>query len=238
MVRVTRVLCDGEQHSHSSSDFADIICIRVKDKHFNVPRNLLTTTSTFFDEELSYSEPKKFFLVLDDIDPVIFNTFINLLLEPYFLTSFRICQHNDRYGVSCKFLLKLWKLSNRFNNHRMCFLAEEALKTQYLAKSTPKMWESFYVKNTEARVRRNLLGLQECYALCKDGSIPFEEEFVIACANCPGQMLATHFDHLDLEFKAEVMKRFATRVADPMVAQRKRDHEDERELKVLKKRRS
>lgn len=236
---------DGEQHLHSNSDFSDTISIRVKDKYFNVPRNLLTTTSTFFDEELNHSEPKKFFLVLDDIDDVVFNTFVNMLLEPHFSTTFRIREHNDGRNSSCIFLLKLWKLSHRFNSHRVCFLAEEALRTQYLDKFTPKKWESYYVKYTKARARQNLLGLQECYALCKDGSIPFEEEFVTAGANCPGQMLATHFDHLDPDFRAEVMKRFAARVADPRLAlrrckwvQTKRDHENESELKISKKRRT
>lgn len=236
-------MCDGEQHLHSNSDFSDTISIRVKDKYFNVPRNLLTTTSTFFDEELSHSEPKKFFLVLDDIDDVLFNTFVNMLLEPHFSTTFRIREHNDGRNLSCHFLLKLWKLSHRFNSHRMCFLAQEALRTQYLDTFTPKKWDAYYVKYTKARARQNLLELQKCYALCKDESIPFEEEFVIAVANCPGQMLATQFDHLDPDFRAEVMKRFATRVADPRLdqrkcAQRKRDHENESELKILKKRRT
>lgn len=236
-------MCDGEQHSHSNSDFSDTISIRVKDKHFNVPRNLLTTTSTFFDEELSHSEPKKFSLVLDDIDDVLFNTFINILLESHFSTTFRIRKDNDGRCVSCLCLLKLWKLSRRFNSHRMRFLAEEALRTQHLDKFTPKDWESYYVKITEGRVHQIVLGLEEGYTFCRVDSIPFEEEFVTACANCPGQVVATHFDHLDPDFKAEVVKRFAIRVADPtvtqrMLAQRKRHYEDESEPEVSKKSRS
>jgi hypothetical protein len=235
---------DGEDHSHSSSDFTDTISIRVKDKYFNVPRDLLIANSTFFDEVLSHSEPKKFFLVLDDIDADLFNTFVNMLFESYSSTTFKIRSRNDlSRGPPCRFLLRLWKLSHRFNSHRMCLLAEEALKIKHLAKRTPSNWETYYVNNTEANVRQQLLNMQECYTICKDESIPFEEEFVTACANCPGQVVAAHFDHLDPGFKAEVVRSFAIRVADPNVAQRKlvqrkREHEDESESKGLKKRRS
>lgn len=112
------------------------------------------------------------------------------------------------------------------------------MTTQYFASITPDRWEMVYVEHTEADVRQQLLALQECYTLCKDESIPFEEQIVTACANCPGQIVAAHFDHLDPGFKAEVVKSFAMRVADPKLAQRKRDHADESETKVSKKRRS
>lgn len=136
-----------------------------------------------------------------------------------------------------EFLLRLWQLSHHFNSFRMCLLAEEALTTQYFLRFTAQKWDSAYVHSTEARTRKKLLALQKCYLLCKDESIPFAEEFVTACAKCPGQMVATYFDHLDPDFKAEVFKSFAIRVADPDVTQRKRVREDNSESRAFKKRR-
>ncbi|KAI7776662.1 hypothetical protein LA080_004692 [Diaporthe eres] len=222
-------------------DFTDTITIRVRDKYFKVPRDLLTATSVFFDEELSYSTPKKFFLVLDDIDADLFNTYINVLFKSAFSPGFRLRSHNVPSVASStayiKFLLRLWQLSRRLNSFRMCLLAEEALTSQYFAKFTAKQWEVAYVKCTEAHMRQRLLALQKCYTLCKNESIPFEEEFVTACAKCPGQMVATYFDHLEPGFRAEVVKTFAFRIADPGVTEKKRAREDGDESKTLKKRR-
>lgn len=201
----------------------------------------MTATSVFFDEELSYSTPKKFFLVLDDVDADLFNTYINVLFKSAFSPGFRLRNHNALSIASSttniKFLLRLWQLSHRLNSFRMCLLAEEALTSQYFAKFTAKQWEMAYVKCTEAHMRQILLALQKCYTLCKDESIPFEEEFITACAKCPGQMVATYFDHLDPGFRAEVVKTFALRMADPEVTQKKRVREDGDESKALKKRR-
>lgn len=86
-------------------------------------------------------------------------------------------------------------------------------------------------------MRQVLLALQKCYTLCENESIPFSKEFVTACAKCPGQMVATYFDHLDPGFRAEVAKTFALRMADPEVTQKKRVREDDDDSKALKKRR-
>lgn len=231
-------MCKRVDHSQWSSDFTDTISIRVKEKYFNVPRDLLIANSTFFDDALKHSVPKKFFLILDDIDADIFNFFINVLFESSCSATYKMSNPNASIcGRGPQSLLRLWKLSNRFKNLRICLLVEEALKTKYFGKCTPEVWESLYVQRSEDWVRRQLLGLQRCYKICKDESIPFEKEIVTTCGNCPGQVVAAHFDHLDPDFKAVVVKSFATRVADPKVAQRKRDHEDEGESKVSKKRR-
>ncbi|KAG8164973.1 hypothetical protein KVR01_005248 [Diaporthe batatas] len=219
-------------------NFTDTISIRVKNKYFNVPRDLLIANSTFFDDALNHSVPRKFFLVLDDIDADIFNFFINVLFESSCSTTYKITNPNASFsGHGVQSLLRLWKLSNRFVNLRICLLVEEALQKHCFGKYTPEAWESFYVQRTDDWLCRRLLGLQQCYTICKDESIPFEEDFVIACANCPGQVVASLFDHLDPDFKTEVVKSFAIRVADPKVAQRKRAHEDEGESQVPKKRR-
>lgn len=213
----------------------------MRDKYFKVPRDLLTATSIFFDEELNYSTPKRFFLVLDDIDSDLFNTYINVLFESAFSPGFRIRRHTLSSPPSwishIEFLLRLWQLSKRLNSFRMCLLTEEALTTQYFANFTAQRWEMAYVKSTEAHMRQILLVLQKCYTLCKVESIPFADDFVTACATCPGQMVATYFDHLDPGFRTEVVKCFAMRAADPEVTKRKRAREDEGESKAFKKRR-
>lgn len=223
------------------SDFTDAITIRVKDKYFKVPRDLLTTTSVFFDEELNYSTPKKFFIVIDDVNAELFNTYINVLFESSFRRNFKIRRRNASSPASgtanIEFLLRLWKLSHRFNNFDVCLLTEEALIKEYFAKFTAQRWEIAYVRSTKARLRQILLALQRCYTLCKDESIPFAKEFVAACAKCPGQVVATCFDHLDPGFRAAVVNLFAIRVPDPEAAQRKRAREDDSELKASKKRR-
>lgn len=240
-MRVLRSPFHWTNHSRSSSDFTDTVTIRVREKYFKVPRDLLITTSIFFDEELSYSTPPKFFLVLDDVDVKLFNTWINVLFESSFSPGFRIRSQNSSsagsWTTNMEFLLRLWQLSHRFNSFRMCLLAEEALTTQYFLRFTAQQWEAAYVQSTEARVRKILLALQKCYTLCKAESIPFAEEFVTSCAKCPGQMVATYFDHLEPDFRAEVVKSFAIRVADPEVTQRKRVREDNSESKAFKKRR-
>lgn len=231
-------VCNGQDRSHWSSNFTDTISIRVKDKYFNVPRDLLVANSTFFDDALSHSEPKKFFLVLDDIDADLFNLFVNVLLESSFSTKYRIPEGRGPFcGLTCASLLRLWKLSHRFNNQKIRLLVEEALKTEWFQRLTPKNWEVIYVDGTEAWVREVVLGLQRCYTICKKESIPFEKELVLMCANCPGQVVAAHFEYLEPDFKTEVVKSFATRVADPQVVKRKRDHEDEGKSNDPKKRR-
>ncbi|POS80736.1 hypothetical protein DHEL01_v200876 [Diaporthe helianthi] len=219
-------------------DFTDTVSIRVKDKYFNVPRDLLVANSNFFDDALSHGEPKKFFLVLDDVDADIFNFFINVLLESSFSTTYKMSQHNASSRCrGTQSFLRLWKLSHRFNNRVVCALAEEALRTQCFESSTPEYWEQRYIRNTEAWMQRRVRGMQQCYNLCKEESIPFERDFVIVCANCPGQVVADHFDQLDPGFRAEVMKTFAIRMADPQVTKRKRDHEDEGKRNASGKRR-
>lgn len=224
-----------------SSDFTDIITIRVKEKYFKVPRDLLTSTSIFFDEELSYTDPKRFFLTIDDIDAELFNTYINVLFESAFSTGFRIRNHNvsttEGWTADIELLLRLWQLSKRFESFRMCLVTEEALTTQYFRKLTAQRWEKVYVKYTEGHIRQILLALQKCYTFCKDESIPFATNFVAACAHCPGQMVATYLDHLDPGFRAEIVKSFAIRLADPEVARRKRVREDEGEPRPCKRRR-
>lgn len=111
------------------------------------------------------------------------------------------------------------------------------MKTQYFVKYTPTDWERIYVNQTEASVRKHVLALQGFYNTCREESIPFEKEFVLACANCPGQVVAAHFDCLEPGFKAEVVKSFAIRVADPNVAQRKRARDDDGEPEVSNKKR-
>lgn len=213
----------------------------MKEKYFKVPRDLLTATSIFFDEELNYCTPRKFFLVLDDIDAKLFNTYINVLLESSFSPRYRIRKRNGSSPadgtVNIKFLLRLWRLSKRLDSYVVCLLAEEALISQYFVKFTAQRWKSAFVKSTETRMRHLLSALQKCYTLCKAESIPFAEEFIIACAKCPGQMMATYFDHLDPDFRAEVMKCFAIRAADSKANQRKRVRKDDSEFKALKKRR-
>lgn len=201
----------------------------------------MTTTSVFFDEELNYTTPRKFFMVLDHVNADLFNTYINVLFESAFRRNFKIRRRNASSTASgtanIEFLLRLWKLSHRFSNFNVCLLTEEALIKEYFAKFTAQRWEIAYVKCTEARMRQILLALQKCYTLCKDESIPFAKEFIAACAKCPGKMVATYFDHLDPGFRAAVVNLFAIRVPDPEVAQRKRVREDDSEFKASKKRR-
>jgi hypothetical protein len=182
--------------------------------------------------------PKKFFLVLDDVDADVFNSYINTVLQSSLVPTFNIPNPNDPTRVpTCIFLLRLWKLSQRFDNHGICSLAEDALRVHYFKKTSPEHWETMYVTKTEAWIYRQLLAMQRYYTLCKNESIPFEDAFVTACSNCPGQVIAAHFEDLDPDFRADVMKSFAIRVADPKLAKRKRDHEDESETKVSRKRR-
>lgn len=201
----------------------------------------MTTTSVFFDEELNYNTPQKFFIVLDDVNAELFNTYINVLFESAFRRKFRIRRHNapstTNGTTNIEFLLRLWKLSHRLDSFKMCRLTEEALITEYFAKFTAQRWEVAYTRSTEGRMRRILLAMQKCYTLCKDESIPFEEEFITACAKCPGQMVANYFDHLDPGFRAAVVNLFSLRVPDPEVALGKRVREDSSEFKASNKRR-
>ncbi|KAJ0121253.1 hypothetical protein J7T55_008416 [Diaporthe amygdali] len=225
-----------------ASDFTDTVTIRAEQKFFKVPRALLIATSVFFAEELNQGEPKKFFLVLDDLDVELFNIYVNLLFESAFAPKFRI---RGRHLSSARtfpgyidLLLRLWQLCLRFRNSNLRLCVEEALMTQYFGEFTAEQWETVYVKFPEAHMRQLLSKLQRGYTMCVNESIPFAQDFVTACAKCPGQVVATCFDHLDPGFKAEVVKAFALRVADPKVTQRKRRCQEETEPKVLKKRQS
>lgn len=232
--------CVGKDHSHSCRDFTDTVTIQVKHKYFHVPRDILVTNSVFFSEELGHDKPYKFFLVLDDVNVELFNIYINVLFELSSVPDLRLrtTLSAKTWLATIEFLLRLWQLSFRLTSFGVRFLVEEALRTQYFEQFTAAKWQGTYVDFSADQIRALLSKLQRGYEFCINELIPFQHEFVTACAKCPGQVVATCFDHLDPGFRAEVIKSFALRVADPKVTEKKRKNERKSERKAPKKRRS
>jgi len=72
---------------------------------------------------------------------------------------------------------------------------------------SPAAWVRIYAKQSKEDIVARIGRLQDAYHLCKDGSMPFDEDIAQAAANCPGAVYLDTVHIMESDFMAAVSKR-------------------------------
>lgn len=196
-----------------------VATIAVHGKEFFVHADLLCRNSEYFTRCLrgGFAEAETQRVVLDDDDVTVedFGLWVDLLYRHHFQKPDTFVLRKEETGgtLSTKQILTLWKLSDRFMNRTLAALAEESLQHR-LSLYSVEQWRKLYRTRPSADIKSRVSRLQDAYRYCCDQQLPFVEDIVIACANCPPQVYGDCVPLLEPDFMMLVSKRMILAQAD------------------------
>jgi hypothetical protein len=192
-----------------------IVTVKVQGEVFHVHKELLVKDSLYFEKALngSFLEGQTQEVVLDDILPADFGFYIDIVYRSFFIKKFVMRKEETGDSLSTKQILTFWQLSDRFLNNRLRDIAKESLEHR-LSLYSEQSWRKIYQKRPSSDIEGRIVRLQDAYNQCINSSLPFEEDIIDACANCPPQVYADCVHVMEPDFMALVSQKMIMKHAD------------------------
>lgn len=173
---------------------------------------------------------------LQDVQPDCLTEYLQFLQKSVYTRPLELTTDQSLYPLVK--LLNLWTVAFRLWDRGSLAIVRVSLGQRWETMSV-EGWYGLYLSTPDAGLKERVLHLQEAYKLCKDRFIPFEQNVVTACANCPPQVFANVFAGLELgaEFRARVTKVFALRHVDPELTKKRKSAEEQSPMTPEKMRR-
>lgn len=196
-----------------------VATVSVHGSNYTVHSDLLCRESEYFKGCLrgSFSEAETQTVVIDDEDISVddFGLWVDLLYRVYFSKPGAFVLRKEEMGgtLSTMQLLTLWKLSDRFLNKPLAAIVHESLQHR-LGLYSVQQWRKLYRTRPAQDIKSRVSRLQDAYRYCCEQSLPFTDDIVDACANCPPQVYDSSVAILDKEFMEQVSRRMIMAHAD------------------------
>lgn len=144
-----------------------------------------------------------------------FGLWVDLLYRSHFQKPDTFVLRKEETGgtLSTMQILTLWKLSDRFLHRPLAALAEESLQHR-LSLYSVEQWRKLYRTRPSSDIKSRVSRLQDAYRYCCDQELPFVNDLVAACANCPAQVYAECAALLEVDFMMQVSQRMIMAHAD------------------------
>ncbi|EFW98453.1 hypothetical protein CMQ_4305 [Grosmannia clavigera kw1407] len=151
----------------------------------------------------------------DDMTADDFGLWADMLYRVHFhrVGSFVLRKEETGGSLSTRQILTLWQLSDRFLHRPLAALTKESLHHR-LGLYSVEQWRRLYRSRPATDIRARVGRLQDAYRQCVEHGLPFGDDIVVACANCPPQVYADCIDLLDADFMALVSRRMILAHAD------------------------
>ena len=196
-----------------------IATIAINGTEFFVHTDLLCKHSDYFTRCLRGSfaeaETQRVEINDDDISADDFGLWVDLLYRSHFQKPDTFVLRKEETGgtLSTMQILTLWKLSDRFLHKPLAALVEESLQHR-LSLYSVEQWRKLYRTRPASDIRSRVSRLQDAYRYCCDQELPFVNDIVTACANCPAQVYADCVSLLEVDFMMLVSQRMIMAHAD------------------------
>ncbi|CAK7210788.1 hypothetical protein SCUCBS95973_000907 [Sporothrix curviconia] len=195
-----------------------IATIAINGREFYIHAELLCKHSDYFTRCLrgGFAEAETQRVEInDDISVDDFGLWIDLLYRSHFQKPDTFVLRKEETGgtLSTMQILTLWKLSDRFLHKPLAALAEESLQHR-LSLYSVEQWRKLYRTRPASDIRSRVSRLQDAYRFCCDQDLPFVNDIVTACANCPAQVYADCASLLEVDFMMLVSQRMIMAHAD------------------------
>ncbi|CAK7265668.1 hypothetical protein SEPCBS119000_001630 [Sporothrix epigloea] len=192
--------------------------VAINGSEFFIHADLLCEHSDYFSRCLrgSFAEAKKQRIEInDDISVDDFGLWVDMLYRLHFHRpeTFLLRKEETGGALSTMQILVLWKLSDRFLHQPLAGIACESLLHR-LSLYSVEQWRKLYRTRPATDIRARVRRLQEAYRYCCDQDLPFINEIVTACANCPAQVYAECAPLLEVDFMMLVSQRMIMAHAD------------------------
>ncbi|ERT01290.1 hypothetical protein HMPREF1624_02532 [Sporothrix schenckii ATCC 58251] len=196
-----------------------IATIVVSGREFFIHANLLCKESDYFTRCLrggfAEAETQRIEINDEDVSVEDFGLWVDLLYRSHFQKPETFLLRKEETGgtLSTMQILTLWKLSDRFMNRTLAAMAEESLHHR-LSLYSVEQWRKLYRTRPSSDIRSRVSRLQDAYHYCCDQELPFVDDIVAACANCPAQVYADCASLFEVDFMMLVSQRMIMAHAD------------------------
>lgn len=196
-----------------------VATIAINGSEFFVHANLLCKESEYFACCLrgSFAEASTQRIEVNDEDLAAedFGLWVDLLYRVHFQRPGTFVLRKEETGgtLSTMQILVLWRLSDRFMHAPMAALAEESLRHR-LSLYSVDQWRKLYRTRSAAEIKARVGRLQDAYRYCCDKNLPFGNDLVAACANCPAQVYSVCAPMLEADFMMLVSEKMIMAHAD------------------------
>lgn len=211
------------QHSEDKTDWRSkplsIATVAINGSEFYLHADLLCEHSDYFSRCLRGSfaeaETQRIEFNGDEISVDDFGLWVDLLYRSHFQKAETFVLRKESTGgtLSTMQILTLWKLSDRFMHKPLAALASESLLHR-LSLYSVEQWRKLYRTRPASDIRARVSRLQVAYRYCCDQELPFINDIVTACANCPAQVYAECASLLEVDFMMLVSQRMIMAHAD------------------------
>ncbi|KIH92752.1 hypothetical protein SPBR_02518 [Sporothrix brasiliensis 5110] len=196
-----------------------IATIMVNGREFFIHANLLCKESDYFTRCLrggfAEAETQRIEINDEDVSVEDFGLWVDLLYRSHFQKPEKFLLRKEETGgtLSTMQILTLWKLSDRFMNRTLAAMAEESLHHR-LSLYSVEQWRKLYRTRPSSDIKSRVSRLQDAYHYCCDQELPFVNDIVAACANCPAQVYADCASLFEVDFMMLVSQRMIMAHAD------------------------
>lgn len=154
----------------------------------------------------------------DDVDAKDFAFYVEVAYRSYFNEDFKLRDEHlgSRSKKKLRTVLRLWVLTDRFENRRLQAVATEGMEW-VLENYNVRSWEYHYklASTSHDWLVRRITSLQDRFNECLMRDIPFKDKLAEAAAAMPPQLFSELHDTLDPEFRSAVTKKFMKRFENP-----------------------
>lgn len=196
-----------------------IATIVIHGRELFIHASLLCKNSDYFTRCLrggfAEAETQRVEINDDDLSAEDFGLWVDLLYRSHFQKpdSFVLRKEETGGTLSTMQILTLWKLSDRFMNRVLAQMAEESLQHR-LSLYSVEQWRKLYRTRPSNDIRSRVSRLQDAYRYCVEQELPFVDDIVNACANCPAQVYFECAPLLEVDFMMRVSQRMIMAHAD------------------------
>ncbi|CAK7263906.1 hypothetical protein SEPCBS57363_000810 [Sporothrix epigloea] len=212
----TKQLCSGPMMFRKPLSIATVA---INGSEFHIHADLLCKHSDYFSRCLrgnfAEAETQRIEIDGDEISVDDFGLWVDLLYRSHFQKAETFVLRKESTGgtLSTMQILTLWKLSDRFLHKPLADLASESLLHR-LSLYSVEQWRKLYRTRPASDIRARVSRLQVAYRYCCDQELPFIDDIVTACANCPAQVYAECASLLEVDFMMLVSQRMIMAHAD------------------------